>query len=159
MFREMTRKHKQIPEAECLELLQNETRGVLCVLGDDDYPYGMPMNHFYNPDDGCIYFHCGRQRSHRNDALRRHPRASFCVVEKGVKEEGQWAFTVRSLIVFGRVEIMDDRDAVADISARLSRKFTRDEAYIRHEIEKSGPATLLLKLIPEHITGKRIVES
>ena len=57
MFRELVRKHKELPKDVCIEVLKNETRGVLSVLGDNDYPYGMPMNHFYNEADGKIYFH------------------------------------------------------------------------------------------------------
>ena len=48
MFREMLRKKQQISDAECIEILKQEKRGVLSVLGDDDYPYGMPLNHFYS---------------------------------------------------------------------------------------------------------------
>ena len=68
MFRELTRKQKQLSNEECITILKEETRGVLSVLGDDDYPYGMPMNHWYNEDDGKIYFHCGKV-GHRHDAL------------------------------------------------------------------------------------------
>ena len=46
MFRKMVRIKQQIPEDQCIELLKHEKRGVLSVLGDDDYPYGMPINHF-----------------------------------------------------------------------------------------------------------------
>jgi len=56
MFRELTRKQKKLSDEECIKILKEETRGVLSVLGDDDYPYGMPMNHWYNEDDGKIYF-------------------------------------------------------------------------------------------------------
>ncbi|MBQ8315851.1 MAG: pyridoxamine 5'-phosphate oxidase family protein [Lachnospiraceae bacterium] len=59
MFRELLRKNKQLSDEECVELLKNETRGVLSVIGDEGYPYGMPMNHWYNEEDGAIYFHCG----------------------------------------------------------------------------------------------------
>ena len=45
---------------ECLHILKTEKRGVLSVNGDNDYPYGMPMNHWYNEEDGKIYFHCGK---------------------------------------------------------------------------------------------------
>ena len=57
MFRDIQRKKKQISHEECIELLKNEKRGVLSVLGDEGYPYGMPMNHFYNAEDGNIYSH------------------------------------------------------------------------------------------------------
>ena len=158
MFRELTRKNKQIPHEECVPLLTRETRGVLAVNGVDGYPYAMPMNHFYNPDDGCIYFHCGKT-GHRLDALRQSDKVSFCVCEQGCREEGDWAYHVRSVIVFGRMEIIDDLPKIASISAALSRKFTQDEAYIPNEIAQYGKATLLLKLTPEHICGKRVKES
>ncbi|MBR1584156.1 MAG: pyridoxamine 5'-phosphate oxidase family protein [Clostridia bacterium] len=158
MFREMTRKHKQLPQEECISILTEESRGVLSVLGDDGFPYGIPMNHFYNEADGCIYFHCGKQKSHRNDALRRCEKASYCVLDRGCPIEGDWAQRVKSVVVFGRVEIIDDWATIVDISTRLSHKFTQDEDYIQQEIQKSGPATLLLKLTPLHMTGKAVVE-
>ena len=46
MFREMMRKKQQISREECIEVLKSQPRGVLSVLGDEDYPYGMPMNHW-----------------------------------------------------------------------------------------------------------------
>ena len=158
MFRELLRKNKQITREECVEVLKKQTRGVLSVLGDDGYPYGTPMNHFYCEADGCIYFHCGKA-GHRLDALKRHGKVSFCVYDEGSREEGDWALHVNSVIVFGRIEILDDANTVADIATQLSRKFTRDEEYIKEEIRRHGAATLLLKLIPEHICGKRVKES
>ena len=158
MFRELTRKNKQIPHEECVTLLTRETRGVLAVNGGDGYPYAMPMNHIYNPEDGCLYFHCGRY-GHRLDALSRSDRVSFCVCEQGVREDGDWAYTVRSVIVFGRMEVIDDYDEMVRITTLLCRKFTDDQAYIEQEIRQSGKATLLLKLTPEHICGKLVNEA
>ena len=158
MFRELQRKNKQISMEECIELLKKETRGVLSVMGDGDYPYGMPMNHWYNEEDGKIYFHCGKT-GHRLDALRKSNRVSFCTYDSGYREEGDWALHVKSVIVFGTIEIIDDMDTIADIARKLSYKFTQDEEYIRTEIEKYAKATLLLQLTPEHICGKQITES
>ena len=158
MFRELVRKNKQLSAEECAAILTNEKRGVLSVLGDDDYPYGMPMNHFYNADDGCIYFHCGNV-GHRLESLQKHDKVSFCVYDEGYRKEGAWALTIKSVIVFGRVTILDDPDTVTDITTRLSHKFTLDDAYIAREIKGSLHRTLLLKLTPEHICGKVVVES
>ena len=158
MFRELERKHNQIPLADCIRVLEEETRGILSVQGDDGYPYGMPMNHFYNADDGCIWFHSGNV-GHRLEALRKNDKASFCTWDKGFREEGEWAWKVRSVIVFGRVEIIDDMAQIVDITTRLSHKFTGDEDYIRREIAGSGHRTLLLKLTPEHICGKLVTEA
>ena len=158
MFRELSRKQKQITEGECIELLTKETRGYLAVNGDDGYPYVMPMNHFYCSDDGCIYFHCGKS-GHRLDSLKSSDKVSFCVCESGYREAGDWALNARSVIVFGRVEIIDGMDKIVNITTALSHKFTQDEAYIKSEIESAARATLLLKLTPEHICGKRVKEA
>lgn len=158
MFRELVRKNKMLSEEECIEILKTETRGVLSVIGDDSYPYGMPMNHWYHEEDGKIYFHCGKV-GHRLDALKKHDKVSFCTYDKGYRKEGEWAWNVKSVIVFGRMKVIDDMDKIADITTKLSYKFTQDEEYIKKEIEVSGHNTLLLQLIPEHICGKLVTEA
>ncbi|MBQ6878005.1 MAG: pyridoxamine 5'-phosphate oxidase family protein [Oscillospiraceae bacterium] len=158
MFRELLRKNKALPKEECINLLEKETRGVLSVVGDEGYPYGMPMNHFYDSESGNIWFHCGK-KGHRLDSIKKEPKVSFCVFEKGTKTEEDWAFSVRSVVVFGKIEIVDDPETIGEITAKLSRKFTSDEDYIKNEIEKFGKETLLLKLVPEHISGKTVKES
>lgn len=157
MFREMLRIRQQLTEEECIDILKHEPRGVLSVLGEDDYPYGMPMNHFYCEADGRIYFHGGKA-GHKIDALRRHDKVSFCVYDKGVRQEDEWFLRFRSVIVFGRIVFVEDRAKTYEISRRLSYKFTADETYIESEIRNSGPGTLLFALIPEHMTGKLVKE-
>ena len=158
MFREMLRKKQQLPEEECIEILKNELRGVLSVIGDDDYPYGMPINHFYCEEDGKIYFHSGR-KGHKIDAMKSHAKASFCVYDQGFRREGEWALNIRSVIVFGRIEFIEDREKIYEIARRLSHKFTDDEEYIEHEIVRSGLGTLMFALVPEHMTGKLVNEA
>ena len=125
---------------------------------DDGYPYGMPINQFYCEEDGKIYFHSGK-KGHKVDAIKRCDKASFCVYDQGYRREGEWALNIRSVIVFGRIEIIEDTEKVYEMSRRLSRKFTDDEAYIEHEIVKSGPRTLMFALVPEHMTGKLVNEA
>ena len=158
MFRPMLRAKQQISESECIDILKRQLRGVLSVLGDDDYPYGMPLNHYYCEEDGRLYFHSGKT-GHRLDALRRHDKASFCVWDDGFRREGSWALNIRSVIVFGRIEFVEDRERIYELSRRLSRKFTSDEDYIDREIERSGPGTLMFALVPEHMTGKLVNEA
>lgn len=156
MFRELQRRNKALSYDESTSILKGEKRGVLSVIGDGGYPYGMPMNHYY-ADDGNLYFHCGKS-GHRLDALKSCNKACFCVYDKGSENENEWALTIKSVIVFGTVEIIDEADTVIDISEKLSQKFTDDEAYIKNEIECFADETLILKLTPEHICGKRVEE-
>lgn len=158
IFREMQRKNKQLSEGECISILKTEKRGVLSVVGDNGYPYGMPMNHFYNEDDGCIYFHCGKQ-GHRTDSLKQDNKASFCVCDSGIINEGEWALEINSVIAFGKIDIIDNTDIIADISYKLSRKFTDDEEYIKNEIDCFAHETLILKMSVEHLCGKKVKEA
>ena len=158
MFREILRIRQKISREECIEILRNEPRGVLSVLGDDDYPYGLPINHFYCEEDGKLYFH-SRMKGHKIDAIRRHDKASFCVYDSGYRKEGEWALNIRSVIVFGRIEIIEEKDKIYDIARRLSYKFTDDEAYIERELKNAGPRTFMFALVPEHITGKLVNEA
>ena len=157
MFRELTRKHKEISGEECVRILETETRGVLSVQGDDGYPYCMPMNHWYDPESGCIWFHAGHG-GHREDALRRCDKASYCVHDEGYTVNGHWAKHVTSVIVFGRMELVEDMDEIVRVGTALSYKFIQDEEHIRKEIAASAHKTVLLKLTPEHVSGKHVVE-
>ena len=157
MFREVTRARQKLEKDECVRLLGESRRGVLSVIGDDGYPYGVPLNHWYCPEDGKLYFHSGKT-GHKIDAIRACDKASYCVMGDGVRNPGEWWLTFRSVIVFGRIEIVADHERALEISRSLSYAFTSDEDYIRHEIDNSGPAVLVFALVPEHITGKTVRE-
>ena len=158
MFRDLVRKNKKIAEEECIAILREEKRGVLAVLGDEGYPYAVPINHWYSEEDGHLYFHSGKT-GHKIDAIRNCDKASFCVYDRGYREEGDWALNIKSVIVFGRVKIVEDHERAIEITRKLSYKFTEDTAYIEREIENSGPGVLVFELIPEHMTGKLVHES
>ncbi len=72
MFRTMRRFKQQISDAECVEILKAEKRGALSLIGDDGYPYGIPLSHFYDERDGKIYFH-GAKEGHKIDAIKNLP--------------------------------------------------------------------------------------
>lgn len=158
VFREMARKKQQLSEAECIEILKAEPRGVLSVLGDDGYPYGMPLNHWYCEENGRLYFHSG-MKGHKVDAIRTHEKVSFCVYDQGFRRDGEWALNIKSVIVFGRIRPVEDQQEAIEIIRKLSFKYTSDSAYIEREIQAAGARTLCLELIPEHMTGKLVNES
>ena len=158
MFREVTRVKQKLDAAECIEILKTEKRGVLSVLGDDGYPYGMPMNHWYCEADGKLYFHSG-VKGHRSDAMKACDKASFCVYDAGYRREGEWALNIRSVIVFGRLAVVEDEAKALEFIRRLSDKFTDDTAYVEREIREAMDHTLVFSLTPEHITGKLVNEA
>ena len=158
MFRKMRRFKQELSKEECMEILKNEPRGVLSVLGDDGYPYGMPVTHWYNEKNGKIYFH-GAKSGHKIDAIKNCDKVSFCVYDQGYRKENDWALNIKSVIVFGRVRFVEDQDTINQICTNMCDKFTDDKEYAKVELSKCGSSVLCLELNPEHITGKLVNES
>ncbi len=158
MFREMARKKQQLSRDECIAVLKSVPRGVLSVIGDGGYPYGVPHDHYYCEEDGRLYFHSG-PKGHKIDAIRACGKASYCVFDSGFRREGEWALNIKSVIVFGRIEIVEDREKIIEMTRRLCYSFTDDEEYIAREIERSGRRTFMFALVPEHMTGKLVNEA
>ena len=158
MFREVARKKQALTSEQIIKILKTEKRGVLSVQGDNGYPYGLPLNFWYNKENGYLYFHSGK-KGHKVDALAANNKVSFCVYDSGYKNEGEWALNISSVIVFGRVHVVENHEDAMRICKEMSLKYTPDLAYIEEEIQKFGDATLCYELRPEHMTGKIVNES
>ena len=89
MFRKMRRFKQQISEKECIRVLKEQPRGVLSMLGDDGYPYGIPLDHWYSEIDNKLYFHCAKT-GHKLDAIASCNKVSFCVMDEGYRKDGEW---------------------------------------------------------------------
>ncbi|MBP9999982.1 MAG: pyridoxamine 5'-phosphate oxidase family protein [Clostridiales bacterium] len=159
MFREMRRNKQQITEAECIQVLTDEKRGVLSVIGEDGYPYGMPMNFWFDPEDGHIYFH-GAKAGHKIDAIRANNKVCFTVFEKeGYQDEGDWPWNVKSVVIFGTIHEVTDPEKAWRVTECLGHKYTTEEDYVERTLQKHMPNVLNLELIPDHMTGKLVNES
>lgn len=158
MFRPMRRFKQQISDEECIRILKEQPRGVLSLIGDDGYPYGIPLDHWYCEEDGKLYFH-GAKAGHKIDAIKACDKASYCVMDQGFKKDGEWALNINSVIIFGRISLVEDPEKAKIICTEICRKFTDDEAYLQHELEHAFPRVQCLELTPEHMTGKLVNES
>lgn len=155
-FRKMRRKNQQIPDDECTKLLEGAKRGVLAVLGDDEYPYTVPMDYVY--DNGHIYFHCARE-GHKLDAIREHDKVSFCVLSDGVREENDWWYHFTSVIVFGRLREIIDEEQRDRYLRLLGSKYFPTQEHLEKEMQSAALRAAVLDLTIEHMTGKRIKEN
>mgnify|MGYP003303104758 CR=1 FL=1 len=158
MFRKIARTKQELSMDKVIEILEKEKRGVLSVLGDDGYPYGLPINYWYNKENGYLYFHSGK-KGHKIDAITTNNKVSFCVYDSGFKNDGEWALNISSVIVFGKMYVVENFEESMDICRKLSLKYTPDLKYIEDEIQNYGKATLCYELRPEHISGKIVKEA
>jgi len=151
----MRRYKQQIPEDECINLLKREKRGVLAVLGDDDYPYTVAMNHVYL--DGKLYFHCARE-GHKIDAIEKCDKVSYCVMDEGVKIDDNWWYTFKNVVVFGRMSKVTDDKLIETVLYRLGDTFNVTEEFMDEEMKLFRDSVLILELDIEHISGKIVNE-
>ena len=55
---------------------KTDRRGVLSVIGDDGYPYGVPINYVYDEKENALYFH-GAKEGHKIDAIKKSGKVCF----------------------------------------------------------------------------------
>ena len=145
-----------LSKEDCEEILTNEPRGVLALLGDYDYPYALPMSHVYI--DGKIYFH-GAMKGHKMDAIKKHDRVSYCVMDEGVENDDGWSYTFKSVIVFGRMRVLADNDEKVEKLTHLGDKFFPTHEQTVSEIERLLHRTAVFEITIEHISGKIVEEN
>lgn len=157
MFRELRRKKQSLDMHECAKILVEQTRGVLSVLTENGYPYGIPVNHWYDPTTNKIYFH-GAKEGHKIDSIKICDKVSYCVFDQGYKEPGEWAYNVKSVIVFGHIKIVEDKELIQTICKNLVNKFT-DDSYFEKEWEIASHSVCCLELTIDHMSGKKVKEA
>ena len=156
MFRKMRRKNQELKYEECIDILTNEPRGVLALLGDYDYPYALPMSHVYV--DGKIYFH-GAMKGHKYDAVKKYDKVSYCVMNKGQLNDDGWSYTFKSVIVFGKIKILTDMDEKREKLIYLGDKFFPYHEMTINEINKLISKTAVFEITIDHMSGKIVEEN
>lgn len=157
MFREQRRKNKQLSIEDTKHLLINERRGVLSVIGDDNYPYGVPINYIYIEEDNKIYFHSSRI-GHKVDSIKKSNKVCFTVYGNEKTKEENWAPYMQSVIIFGRCNIITNQDNCIKLIRKFANKYYPNKELIEEEIEKSIKAVQMCEIEIEHLTGKEIQE-
>jgi hypothetical protein len=112
----------------------------------------------YSEEDNKLYFHCAKV-GHKIDAITACNKVSYCVMDEGYRKDGEWALNINSVVVFGRIQIVEDEGKKREICTNLVRKFTDDEAYLQKELTNAFPRVNCLELTIEHMTGKLVNES
>ena len=150
------RRFKQLlSENDTLAVMSRGTNGVLACLGDEDYPYAVPVSYVYYNDK--IYFHSAKA-GHKNDAMMKNPKVSFAVVDEDTIVSAEYTTYFRSVIAFGKARIIEGDEWVEGFKA-LVEKYSGDQPEVaKHkEIEGCTRATIFAIDI-DHMTGKEAIE-
>lgn len=157
MFREMRRKRQQLTQAECVGILNRNTSGVLAVLGDEGYPYAVPMSYVY--DGNTVYFHCAKS-GHKLDAIKSCDKVSFCVVDQDKVVPQKYTTHYRSVILFGRASIVNIEDEILSAIEKLAIKYHPTDSKENRDnlIRKDYAAMCIVKIDVDHMAGKEAIE-
>lgn len=152
----MRRVKQQLSHEACEEILARGTSGVLAVLGDDNYPYAVPLSYAY--DAGKIYFHSALT-GHKLDAIALEPKVSFCVIDRDEIHPEKYTTYFTSVIVFGRIRtILDPTEKERTAQLFAQRFCPNDQDGVDQEIATLRERFCMLELTIEHMTGKQAKE-
>ena len=131
------------------------TNGVLACLGDEGYPYAVPLSYVYFNDK--IYFHSAKA-GHKIDAITKNPKVSFSVIEEDTIVSEEYTTYFRSVIAFGKARIAEGDERLEAFKA-LVEKYSGDQpAEAKHKEITECTQAYVIAIDIEHITGKEAIE-
>lgn len=154
----MRRKRQLLNNSDITTVLRVGTSGVLALLGEDGYPYAIPLSYVYDEDRNRIYVH-GANEGYKLDCIKHHDKVSFCVVNKDEPIINRFDTMFRSVIAFGKIRIIDDESEKRHALTLLGEKFSiPDNPELNAYIERAWNKVTVISLDIEYITGKESIE-
>ena len=152
IFRSIKIKHKALAEEASIEILATGSTGVLSLIGDNGYPYGVPLNYVYR--NHRIYLH-GARRGHKIDCIGHESKACFTVIAQDEAVPEKFSTHYKSVIVFGKIRILqtekEKKAAFMALVEHISSDFLKEGEEV---VEEMWKGTAAMELVIEHMTGK-----
>lgn len=152
MYPPMRRIKNELSIESVRTLLKSAEYGTLALNTPENFPYSLPMSYVFH--DNAIYLH-GAKEGFKMKSLLTNPKVSFSVVGKTQILPEKFTTKYESVIVFGRVLLLEEGPEKREALFKFIKKYSSDflaegQAYI----ERSGNATAIIKIDIEHMTGK-----
>ena len=149
----MRRKDKKINDPKIIRDILKTADTVRIAMIDDNEPYIVPLNYGYK--DNVLYIHCAKE-GRKIDILKKNPRVCFEIEGKSELITGdeacKWTMNFQSLIGYGHVEILKEKDEkIAGLDILMSQFGSYNNSYTPKHVD----AIIILKLTIESITGKQ----
>ena len=126
----MRRTDRQMDEAHVRALIERSFSGRLATIGADGYPYCVPL--LYVTMDGRLYVHGTSARGHLHAAVEHDPRVCFELDEPGEvfpygRFECDSTVAYRSVILFGRIRVVDESEIKRRFCEALMAKYGKED--------------------------------
>jgi nitroimidazol reductase NimA-like FMN-containing flavoprotein (pyridoxamine 5'-phosphate oxidase superfamily) len=155
MFREMRKSGQLLPEEDVIAVLDRCTSGVLACLGDEGYPYAVPLNYVYS--EGRIYFHSAKA-GYKIDAVARDPKVSFAIIDEDTIVSEEYTSYFRSVVAFGKARIAEGDERRKAFTA-LVEKYSGDQPEeAKRRVTDECTDAHIVAIDVEYLTGKEASE-
>ena len=149
----MRRKEKLMNSEETIAILEKGEYGHLATVGQDGYPYSVPLNYVYS--EGSIYFHSAKT-GHKVDNMRLSDKASFTVVGNYQVFPERFDTEYDSVVVFGKVsEVITEEEVKKGLWLLVDKYSANHQEKGKEYIEKAWDKLSLFRLVIEEMTGKK----
>jgi PPOX class probable F420-dependent enzyme len=138
-------------DAEQSKFLANAQTIIICSLDPHGYPHPMPM-WFGVEDDGAVVM-TTFTKSQKIRNIERDPRVSLLV------ESGTVYSELRGVVIYGKAELVRDKEQVLDILARVSAKSAGgagnapDPGALRKALMATVPKRTGIRIRPERVVS------
>jgi len=151
MFTKMRRKDRTASAEVLKDILLNSEYGTLATIGDDGYPYSVPLNYVYLNE--AIYFHSAKTGK-KMDNINFNNRVSFSMVLSSELVPQEFSANFKSAVAFGKTAVVEGEEKKAAL-LELVRKYA-PEFYEQGKtyIDRAIDSTTILKITVENLTGK-----
>lgn len=151
MFKEMRKIDKEMNHIEIVKMLRETDYGILSIVQDNSYPYGIPLNYAYFNEH--IYF-LSENEGNKKESIHNNDRVSFTVVDF---HEQSLDKDYNSVVTFGRaVEIFghEKLEATRLLVRKYSNKFNAFYKLGREELIGPMKSVSVFKVKIDFKTGK-----
>jgi uncharacterized protein len=155
----LRRQDKLMSAEEVAEFLERAFCARIATVGADGYPYVVP--NLFTWIQGRVYLHTAPYEGHFITNVRHSDRVSFEVDEPGQifpygHVECDTSVSYRSVIIFGRIKIIDDEAEKRRFYEALLGKYAPPDSWGRERgsFPRLG-STIVYAITPEATTGKQ----
>lgn len=153
MHEHMRRKRQQLTDKECWEVLRSCTHGVLSTIGEDGWPYGVPINYAVHGDS--LVFHCA-QEGHKLRNLAWSDKACFTVVDRALVIPEGLVTRYRSVICFGTAHSVTDPERKRELLWAFGKAFAAGmDDVLDKAMREEFDITCVIEMHIEEMTGKK----
>lgn len=156
---QLNRADKMMSRGEIDSFLEASFCGRTATVGADGYPYVVPNLFVWH--DSKVFLHTARRSGHFAANVANSDRVSFETDEPGDvfpygDIECDTSVSYRSVVLFGRIRVVDREDDAAEFFRRFMAKYAPADSWGRERGSFPRiPATTVYAIEPETITGKR----